>query len=596
MGYSHGQIESSPLSTIFPEEFDTNPSHDSQKSTLIIDSDGQEVPIMLSIKNLDSSNKIVALFLEESRPVFDLRSNLIAQEIFYENLALLPEINRHSELQSALNYVIDIIKKVVKSDFVSIYLENKNSNGLKCGLYQPVESKNFLPDILQSSDLTNLEKPLLWKGNKRQTSKLQELTHQAGYQYLVTIPLVKGDEWIGLIAIAGNHPIPTDESLRFLSLLGLEVAISIENILIIENAKKKIRNLRQVISIEQVIIDNLEEGTIIITPDLQIADMNPAAEIILGYSGREVFRQPVDSVIIGSESLSAAYNSALQGITTLVSRDLRLHNRTGKSFPAQVITIPVKTEDKVSSIIVLLRDLSQTEQIRLKSQQLEQRAFLGEVSAVFAHEVKNPINSLMTGLQFIGMNLEENSPHTHLVNRLQNDCLRLTHLMDSVLTFSKPVEYHLAPVDLGFLIPRILERWYPRMHRLNIKTYFETSDDHPLVLGDARALEQVFVNLISNAVQAMDPKGGSLNIRILDSPHQTNQNEYEIIFADTGPGIPKELIDHIFEPFISSNPNGTGLGLAISKRIITAHKGNITVESFPGGTMFHIFLPKSMGA
>ena len=133
------------------------------------------------------------------------------------------------------------------------------------------------------------------------------------------------------------------------------------------------------------------------------------------------------------------------------------------------------------------------------------------------------------------------------------------------------------------------------MRRLNITYQYECALTAPLVLGDARALEQVFVNLISNAVQAMDTNGGSLSVKIQDYDKEKESNLYEVIIADSGPGIPSDIRDHIFEPFVTTNVNGTGLGLAISKRIVSAHKGNIFVDSYPGGTLFHVLLPKVDG-
>jgi len=114
-----------------------------------------------------------------------------------------------------------------------------------------------------------------------------------------------------------------------------------------------------------------------------------------------------------------------------------------------------------------------------------------------------------------------------------------------------------------------------------------------LVRADARALEQVFVNLVSNAVQAMEKTGGTLNVRVINGAAHLVPPQYEVIVADSGPGIPDDIKEHIFEPFVTTNASGTGLGLAITKRIVTAHKGTINLESYPGGTMFHVFLPKA---
>ncbi len=135
------------------------------------------------------------------------------------------------------------------------------------------------------------------------------------------------------------------------------------------------------------------------------------------------------------------------------------------------------------------------------------------MTAIFAHEVRNPINNISTGLQLMEMNLTPDDPNRDLVERLQNDCNRLTHLMESVLTFAKPMEYKLIPIDLGDLLKKLMERWHPRMSRLNVSLHFHTGESTPLVLADGRALDQVFTNLVSNALTAMQEQGGTLAVK-----------------------------------------------------------------------------------
>ncbi len=583
------------LSAIIPEEIDTNPLSGTKRTVSLNHKSGEILNIVLNVHSLNKTNQQVILLFTPEKNSTDIKTYLLEQDLFFNNFTQLTKIGKQPDLQSVLNFVITLIESSIRANCIAIYKANAEKPQLQRVASSQNEYVQYLPDYLTAEDLINLQEPLLWKENKKTTSELHQAAQDAGLIYLASVPLGQEGAWFGLLVVAGIQSIPNDDQLKFLSLIGKETANAMEKQIALENARRTIQKIKQIVKIEHSIIDNLEEGVIILTPDLKIAEMNPAAEIILGYASNEVFKQPIDSILIGTKTLSSTFNAALQGITTLVSSDLRLHNRTGKSFPAQVMTVPVMADTRLISIIILLRDTSQTEQIRARTQQLEQRAFLGEVTAIFAHEVKNPINSIMTGLQFIGMNMSEDAPHYELINRLQNDCLRLTHLMDSVLTFSKPVEYHLTPVDLSILLPRILERWNPRMKRLNISPYFETSEEHPQVTGDSRALEQVFVNLISNAVQAMNAKGGSLSVKVQNTEHSLDPPQYEIIVSDTGPGIPEDIREHIFEPFMTTNPKGTGLGLAISKRIVTAHKGNIYVESFPGGTMFHVFLPKAIG-
>jgi signal transduction histidine kinase len=165
--------------------------------------------------------------------------------------------------------------------------------------------------------------------------------------------------------------------------------------------------------------------------------------------------------------------------------------------------------------------------------------------------------------------------------------------MQSVLTFSRPPESKYQQVDLGELIPALLDRWRPRLARLKVKHEFKSTAENTSIIGDPRALEQVFSNLIGNSVEAMKVTGGELSLHIRPSHLEGGRQHVEVNVIDDGPGIPKDLIDRIFEPFVTTNRNGTGLGLSIAKRIVTAHKGRISVSSVPGGTVFQVVFPLS---
>jgi signal transduction histidine kinase len=132
------------------------------------------------------------------------------------------------------------------------------------------------------------------------------------------------------------------------------------------------------------------------------------------------------------------------------------------------------------------------------------------------------------------------------------------------------------------------------MSRLKVETFFQKAEDIPRINGDPRSLDQVFTNLITNAVDAMSKTGGTLAIKI-GLNHELAKQQVEVLISDNGPGIPEEIKDRIFEPFVTTKSHGTGLGLAITKRIITAHRGRILVNSFPGGTIFSICIPACNG-
>jgi two-component system, NtrC family, sensor histidine kinase AtoS len=209
--------------------------------------------------------------------------------------------------------------------------------------------------------------------------------------------------------------------------------------------------------------------------------------------------------------------------------------------------------------------------------------------------VRNPINNISTGLQLLSVKLPENDPNQENINRLIIDCQRLNHLMESVLSFSRYAEHKFESVDLEQMLRRLLDRWRPRMAKVNVTPFIHIEENTPPILGDPKSLDQVFTNLISNAVEAMGSSGGTLAVRVAPLHVGQGRPQVEVTVSDSGPGIPDEVKDRIFEPFVTTKAQGTGLGLAITKRIVTAHRGSISVNSFPGGTVFHVLLSAYQG-
>jgi PAS domain S-box-containing protein len=447
-----------------------------------------------------------------------------------------------------------------------------------------------LPEQISPQDLTHLLQSPVWVAGKRPSCLLYRLARASNFTYLASTPLGQPNAVIGLLLAAGEQPPP----LHLKEILqGL--AIQITALIQIHTSTAQLRqNLAQHAvqgKISTVIQTASKDGIILLSPDLRIQSVNPFSKLSLGYTSREMIGQPIENILIGTDSLSTAWQTVRQGSPRELLDNIELYRRNGERFPAQVNLLPVNLENKLQGIVIIFRDLSEQEQYRSRNLQLEQRALLGEVTASFAHEVRNPINNISTGLQLLAINLPPSDPNQENICRLQNDCERLAELVKSSLSFIRPMEYKLEAIDLPGLIDHLLERWHARLARANIKYHTQFDENLPAVEGDARSLEQVFTNLVNNAIQAIEPKGGVISIkakRVLDTE---GHPQVEISVSDTGPGIPPEIRDRIFEPFFTTKQSGTGLGLAIVKRIITAHKGAIHVDSVPGGTIFQIYLP-----
>jgi PAS domain S-box-containing protein len=353
-------------------------------------------------------------------------------------------------------------------------------------------------------------------------------------------------------------------------------------------------------SLNSIIVDNISEGVIIVNNDFLIVYINQISSKMFGFCPKDVIGHDIDDLIVtreGVREMVSHHFSTEENQDDDETDTIRyFHRRSGETFPCQIEIKKFDFDEKNSYTIFILTDVTETEENRMKSEQLAQRAFLGDFASLLAHEIRNPVNNMNVWIQNIKSLCHEDDEIYKAAHRIEDDCSRVSHLVTNILAYSKPLKLNLEEVDLASFLLDLLERWKINFVRSNIKYYFSPPDNFPKIMGDPRALEQVFNNLIGNAIDAFDNKGGVISLKISLYQPETGGRKALISVSDNGPGIPDDMIDHIFEPFVTSKKKGNGWGLAISKRIVTSHKGSIQVKSYPGGTVFEILLPIINGA
>lgn len=583
------------IKTILPNITNTDPISGHDKKALLRHKKQPSIPIRVRIFPLNQASDILIILLKPEEGMLASKSFIADQLQTYDQLNTLIQTNQDSSIEQVLEQILQQTSLLLDTQQVCLYKATGYNPPMEQFLFIHADTNVEFPTILTNEDLVHHQEATLWTPDLTPQSNLHHSAILADLKYMVIVPLELENRKFGLLSAGSKTNAPLPHTLSLAKLIASFIAVSLENFNTQQNLRKLNNKIKQVVKIQNEIISHLDEGVIILAPDLTIAEINPATEAILGYANVEALRQPIDSILIGSESLISAFTSAQQGIPTLTGGELTIHHRTGRSLPAQVMVSPVMNTGQLLSIIILIRDLSQQEQNLAANKQLEQRAILGEVTAIFAHEVRNPINAIMLSLQVIEDNLPTDDPNHKWIDNMRDECNKLMYLMESVLSFAKPLEYKMDAVDLDFLLTRILERWHPRLVRLNVSSFYECEIQSPIIEGDLRALEQVFTNLISNSVNAMSEKGGSLGVKITENSEDQDRNFIQITLTDTGHGIPDEIKAHMFKPFVTGSSRGTGLGLAITQRIINAHKGKIEVDSYTGGTIFRIFLSKKKG-
>jgi signal transduction histidine kinase len=226
-------------------------------------------------------------------------------------------------------------------------------------------------------------------------------------------------------------------------------------------------------------------------------------------------------------------------------------------------------------------------------------AQLGEMTAVLAHEVRRPLASIVHGVQCLCDELDLEGEAEQYARFILESSRGVNRLLRDVLLISRPQRVELVVCDLPAILEGLLRIWRPQAvaRGVEVRTFYAEDLQRPV--GDPARLEQVFANLISNALDAMG-EGGTLWIRAWPAqlpplvPHQSTCPAVRVAVEDTGMGIPAHQLQQIFEPFFTTRQDRTGLGLAIARRIVSDHRGRIEVESEEmRGTRFTVTLPLS---
>ncbi|MBI4811072.1 MAG: cache domain-containing protein [Ignavibacteriales bacterium] len=232
-----------------------------------------------------------------------------------------------------------------------------------------------------------------------------------------------------------------------------------------------------------------------------------------------------------------------------------------------------------------------TEEIRKIHAQLfrsEKLASLGKLAAGVAHEINNPLTGILTNSSLLLDDLDKNDPRREDVDVIVKETIRCREIVKRLLDFARQTKPQKQLININAIIENIILLIRNQTSFRNINIQKNLINDIPEIMADKDQIQQVFINIIINASEAMS-KGGLLTI---ESKLSTNKETILISFADTGPGIPEEIKDKIFDPFVTTKEQGTGLGLSISYGIIEQHGGEISMESKRGeGTTFIIQLP-----
>ncbi|TKB27061.1 PAS domain-containing sensor histidine kinase [Desulfopila sp. IMCC35006] len=348
----------------------------------------------------------------------------------------------------------------------------------------------------------------------------------------------------------------------------------------------------------QAVLDGITDLMLVLSEDLKIQRVNHVFSE--WFPGIDPIGRTCYQLFRGKQSRCEDCPAQRSLVLDEIVKDLCIYKVNDKFRHFEIIASPLKTGVSAErNVLLFKRDVTLEKEFQAQFYQAEKMATVGALAAGVAHEINNPlaaISGFAEGLQRrIGRIQGKVEPQilddfNEYTDTIIKECLRCRDIVQTLLTFSRPVASSLSPVDMNQCVRDtlfILKHHFKEQHNIAVKT--DLQPNLPVIMGDESQLKQVIINLFTNA---FDATGDGDTIRIITNGGPNGG--VELIVEDSGCGIPAELHDKLFEPFFTTKPVGKGIGIGLSTcySIVKNHYGEITVTSREGhGTFFKVSLP-----
>ncbi len=352
-------------------------------------------------------------------------------------------------------------------------------------------------------------------------------------------------------------------------------------------------------NIQDVALQYLNDGVFIFDKDRKIVLFNPACEKIVGITKEEIMKNNYSCLDIfnchSSDGLSLTICPGLdlfEEKRSKVAREYLIRTKDGKK--KWVITnysIIKSWNNEIEYVVGVMHDITEEKRFNEELVRTKTLSMLGQYSNELAHEIKNPLNAINIQMSLLEREIDKHELSStkelhEVVKVVKEEIERLNKLTKDCLSFSKSGDLKRKKEDIVKILNELIALINPHADLNGIKIYLRVLKDSPQISVDKDKLKRALLNIIINAIEVMTG-GGDINIII------SHDDYLSISIKDTGPGIPSEQHDKIFDLFHSTKSGGTGVGLAITKNIIQAHGGNIRFKELNNGAEFIIELPLS---
>jgi two-component system NtrC family sensor kinase len=355
------------------------------------------------------------------------------------------------------------------------------------------------------------------------------------------------------------------------------------------------RQLRGQEEFRRYLLESFPDLILVLDLNGKYTFVSPRIRELLGYGPEQLIGRTVGDVEHSWPELAKLFQTVATGENTRASCEYAARHQNGDARSMLGMASPLLDADgKPAGVIISVRDVTMEKKLERQIIQTERLAAMGQMIGGFAHELNNPLTSIL-GMAELLQDSTVSEGARKQVTILQQQARRAAEIVQNLQYFARPPAPGRSQVDLNELVQRMLQlQTYP-LRKSNITVDFLPEPTIPAVVADPNQLMQVFLNLLLNAEQAIREarEKGTIRVR-LGRSLPGNPDSVWVVFQDDGPGIAPENLAHIFDPFFTTKRpgRGTGLGLSICKTVMREHGGNIEAASAPGGgAVFTITLP-----
>ena len=394
-----------------------------------------------------------------------------------------------------------------------------------------------------------------------------------GYHYV--FPLQVRDRTVGLLSVGnrvGGAPLSTDDLTLIRQLLN-QAALAIENAQLLEQRQRQLNRVSELRQFSEEIIESSPAGIAVIDGTNRVVTANGAFGALVGLPRHEVADRALGD-LIPLHLLPRQDDPPVEE---------RFESPTGAERFLQ-LSVAAFQGTAPGHRVVVAHDVTERVAMKRELAEKERLAALGAMAAGVAHEVNTPLTGISSYAQMLLAETPDRDPRRRLLRKVERQTFRAARIVNTLLDFARRGRHEPAPVDLGVVIRESCDALADRFADVGVELHVDLGAcGHVRVPGNETELGQVLANLMTNAVDAMSEAGSEE--RRLSVAIQNSGDMLHVFMDDTGPGIPEQHMERVFEPFFSTRKaaGGTGLGLSISQEIVRRHGGDLAASNLPSG-------------